>query len=141
MGGGRLVQRKSLGHHHLDLAGVDQLADPPQVVGVGFGASVHIPAFQSEGVEVVAVVARIEHRDAAVNSREPDHATCDGIRFAECGFERRKIAVEPSLELFFSQLAANIGRNKIDHLKITLGSETLVLVLVLRARARASRRS
>jgi predicted dehydrogenase len=33
------------------------------VVGVGFGAQVHIPAFQSEGMEVVAVCAR--HQDRA----------------------------------------------------------------------------
>ncbi len=33
------------------------------VVGVGFGTTVHIPAFQSEGLEVVAVCA--QHRDRA----------------------------------------------------------------------------
>ena len=32
------------------------------VVGVGFGASVHIPAFQSEGVDVVAVCSRRQER-------------------------------------------------------------------------------
>ena len=32
------------------------------VIGVGFGATVHIPAFQSEGLEVVAVAARREAR-------------------------------------------------------------------------------
>ena len=32
------------------------------VVGVGFGAQVHIPAFQSEGMDVVAVCARHEDR-------------------------------------------------------------------------------
>jgi predicted dehydrogenase len=32
------------------------------VAGVGFGATVHIPAFQSEGVEVVAVTARRRER-------------------------------------------------------------------------------
>ncbi len=37
------------------------------VVGVGFGAVVHIPAFQSEGLDVIAVCARREERarDAA----------------------------------------------------------------------------
>ena len=32
------------------------------IIGVGFGAEVHIPAFQSEGLEVVAVCARREER-------------------------------------------------------------------------------
>lgn len=32
------------------------------VVGVGFGAQVHIPAFQSEGLDVIAVTARREER-------------------------------------------------------------------------------
>ena len=32
------------------------------VIGVGFGATVHIPAFQSEGLDVVAVCARREER-------------------------------------------------------------------------------
>ena len=32
------------------------------VVGVGFGSTVHIPAFQSEGLEVVAVCARRQER-------------------------------------------------------------------------------
>ena len=32
------------------------------VVGVGFGATVHIPAFQSEGLEVVAVCSRRRER-------------------------------------------------------------------------------
>jgi len=32
------------------------------VIGVGFGTQVHIPAFQSEGLEVVAVCARREER-------------------------------------------------------------------------------
>ena len=37
------------------------------VIGVGFGATVHIPGFQSEGVEVVAVSASRQERaqDAA----------------------------------------------------------------------------
>jgi len=38
------------------------------VVGVGFGATVHIPAFQSEGIEVVAICSRRRERaeDASV---------------------------------------------------------------------------
>ena len=32
------------------------------VIGVGFGATVHIPAFQSEDLDVVAVCARREER-------------------------------------------------------------------------------
>ena len=32
------------------------------VIGVGFGTTVHIPAFQSEGVEVLAVAARHKTR-------------------------------------------------------------------------------
>ena len=32
------------------------------VIGVGFGATVHIPAFQSEGLDVVAVCARRQER-------------------------------------------------------------------------------
>ncbi len=35
------------------------------VIGVGFGATVHIPGFQSEGVEVVAVAASREERAQA----------------------------------------------------------------------------
>src|SRR5690348_16302887 len=36
------------------------------VVGVGFGATVHIPAFQSEGIEVAAICSRRRERvDAA----------------------------------------------------------------------------
>ena len=32
------------------------------IIGVGFGATVHVPAFQSEGIEVVAIAARREER-------------------------------------------------------------------------------
>lgn len=41
------------------------------VIGVGFGSVVHIPAFQSEGVEVLAVSATREERaaDAALAER------------------------------------------------------------------------
>ena len=39
------------------------------VVGVGFGTTVHIPAFQSEGVEVVAVCARRAQRAAEAAHR------------------------------------------------------------------------
>src|SRR5919206_135057 len=39
------------------------------VVGVGFGATVHIPAFQSEGLEVVAVCARRPERAQACASQ------------------------------------------------------------------------
>lgn len=35
------------------------------VIGVGFGATVHIPGFQSEGVEVVAVTANRQERAEA----------------------------------------------------------------------------
>jgi len=38
------------------------------VIGVGFGTTVHIPAFQSEGVEVLAVAAR--HKDRALQASE-----------------------------------------------------------------------
>ena len=38
------------------------------VIGVGFGTRVHIPAFQSEGMNVVAVCAR--HRDRAEKAAE-----------------------------------------------------------------------
>ena len=38
------------------------------VIGVGFGAAVHIPAFQSEGVEVLAVSAR--HLDRALEASQ-----------------------------------------------------------------------
>ncbi|MBI4286878.1 MAG: Gfo/Idh/MocA family oxidoreductase, partial [Chloroflexi bacterium] len=41
------------------------MADRPLrigIIGVGFGATVHIPGLQSEGVEVVAVCARREER-------------------------------------------------------------------------------
>jgi len=39
------------------------------VVGVGFGSTVHIPAFQSEGLEVVAVCARRQERADEAASR------------------------------------------------------------------------
>lgn len=39
------------------------------VAGIGFGASVHIPAFQSEGLEVVAVCARRQVRAEAAARR------------------------------------------------------------------------
>lgn len=39
------------------------------VVGVGFGAAVHIPAFQSEGLEVVAVCSRRRERVEQVADR------------------------------------------------------------------------
>ena len=32
------------------------------VAGVGFGATVHIPAFQSEGLDVVAICSRRKER-------------------------------------------------------------------------------
>ncbi|MSP79383.1 MAG: Gfo/Idh/MocA family oxidoreductase [Dehalococcoidia bacterium] len=43
------------------------------VIGVGFGATVHIPAFQSEGLEVVAVCTRREERakEAAAKFKIP----------------------------------------------------------------------
>jgi predicted dehydrogenase len=39
------------------------------IVGLGFGARVHIPSFQSEGLEVVAVCSRHHDRAAAVAER------------------------------------------------------------------------
>lgn len=39
------------------------------IIGVGFGTLVHIPAFQSEGVEVVAVCTRREERGRAAADR------------------------------------------------------------------------
>ena len=42
---------------------------PIGVIGVGFGAQVHIPAFQSEGLEVVAVCSRREQRARAAADR------------------------------------------------------------------------
>jgi len=39
------------------------------VVGVGFGATVHIPAFQSEGIEVVAICSRRRERAEEASAR------------------------------------------------------------------------
>jgi predicted dehydrogenase len=39
------------------------------VVGVGFGATVHIPAFQSEGIEVAAICSRRRERAEAAAAR------------------------------------------------------------------------
>ena len=44
------------------------------IIGVGFGTTVHVPGFQSEGLEVVAVAARREERarEAAVQFNIPN---------------------------------------------------------------------
>ena len=48
------------------------------VVGVNFGAAVHVPAFQSEGLEVIAVCSRRQERAAEVVQRfGVEHAFTD----------------------------------------------------------------
>ncbi len=85
------------------------------VVGVGFGASVHIPAFQSEGIEVVAVCSRRQERAA-------ETAEKFGIKnvftdYEEMlrldGLEAVSIATPPAFHLPMSLAALAAGKHLI----------------------------
>ena len=68
------------------------------VAGVGFGSAVHIPAFQSEGVEVLAVAAsRQERADEAAGRFGVAHAFTDFRAMLELeGLDAVAIATPPS---------------------------------------------
>ena len=69
------------------------------IVGVGFGATVHIPAFQSEGLEVVAVCSRRSERvqEAAAKFGVPNAFTDYDEMLRLPGLDAVSIATPPSL--------------------------------------------
>lgn len=81
------------------------------VIGVGFGAQVHIPAFQSEGVEVVAVCSRREERAREAATRfDIPHAFTDYREMLSLdGLEAVSISTLPPLHYPMSMAALEAG--------------------------------
>lgn len=108
------------------------------VVGVGFGASVHIPAFQSEGVEVVAVAARREERAREAAERFGiAHVFTDLRRMLELdSLDAVAIATPPDLhhEMVLASLAA--GKHVLCEKPFALDADQ---TRAMRDAARASR--
>lgn len=80
------------------------------VAGVGFGATVHIPAFQSEGLDVVAVCARREERaqEAAQRFGIPNVFTDFDAMLSLEGLDAVSIVTPPHLhhEMVMKAIAA-----------------------------------
>ncbi len=85
------------------------------VVGVGFGASVHIPAFQSEGIDVVAVCSRRQERaeEAAEKFGIANVFTDYDEMLRLDGLDAISIATPPALHLPMSLAALTAGKHLI----------------------------
>jgi predicted dehydrogenase len=92
------------------------MSNPPLrigVAGVGFGATVHIPAFQSEGVDVVAVTARRPERaqEAAEKFGIPNvFATFDEM-LAMDGLDAVSIVTPPATHHEMTMAAIKAGKH------------------------------
>ncbi len=83
------------------------------IIGVGFGTTVHVPGFQSEGIEVVAISARREERarEAATQFNIP-HATGDWREvLAMPEVDIVSIASPPALHSEMSVAALEAGKH------------------------------
>ena len=85
------------------------------VIGVGFGARVHIPAFQKEGLEVVAVCARrIERAEDAAQRFEIPHAFADHQEMlAMDGLDAVAVAVPQTLHHAVTMDVLAVGKHVI----------------------------
>src|SRR5687767_11858617 len=83
------------------------------VVGVGFGAAVHIPGFQSEGVEVVAVCTRRRERaeEAAARFGIPDVFTDYDEMLAMSGLDAVSIVTPVPMHYEMSLAAFDAGKH------------------------------
>jgi predicted dehydrogenase len=83
------------------------------VVGVGFGAMVHIPTFQSEGLEVIAVCARRQERaEAAARRFGIPHAFSDlGSMLKLDGLDAVSIVTPTNLHYEMSLAALEAGKH------------------------------
>ena len=94
------------------------------VIGVGFGSVVHIPAFQSEGLEVVAVCARNEARaEAAANFFNIPHVFSDFQRMLEMpDLDAVSIVTPPALHHEMALAALNAGKHVLCEKPFALNS-------------------
>src|SRR5690349_10652880 len=85
------------------------------VAGVGFGATVHIPAFQSEGVEVAAVFSRRRERaQEAADKYGIDHVFTDYDKMlAMNGLDAISVVTPPPLHHSMSLAALAAGKHVI----------------------------
>jgi predicted dehydrogenase len=85
------------------------------VVGVSFGTTVHIPAFQSEGLEVTAVCAsRPERAEAAAQQFDIPHAFTDWAELVAFeGIDAVSIASPPALHHPIALAALAAGKHVI----------------------------
>jgi predicted dehydrogenase len=85
------------------------------VVGVGFGTTVHVPAFVSEGLEVVAVMAsRRERAEAAAANLGIDGVFTDFASLLEMpGLDAVSIATPPALHYEMVTAALRAGKHVI----------------------------
>jgi len=85
------------------------------VAGVGFGAAVHIPAFQSEGLDVVAVCAsRAERSEEAARRFGVPHSFTDfGAMLAIDGLDAVSIVTPPGLHHEMAMAALKAGKHVI----------------------------
>lgn len=94
------------------------------VIGVGFGSVVHIPAFQSEGLEVVAVCARNEARaEAAAKKFNIPHVFSDFQRMLEMSdLDAVSIVTPPALHHEMALAALNAGKHVLCEKPFALNS-------------------
>lgn len=85
------------------------------VVGVGFGTAVHVPAFVSEGLDVVAVMARRRERaeEAAVAFGITEVFTDFDAMLAMEGLDAVSIATPPGLHFEMATAALRAGKHVI----------------------------
>ena len=83
------------------------------VIGVGFGATVHIPAFQSEGLEVVAVCAQHQERaeEAARRFGIPHAYTDYSELIDQAGLDAVSVATMPGLHYEMALAALDAGKH------------------------------
>ncbi len=83
------------------------------VIGVGFGATVHIPGFQSEGVEVVAVCASREERAQAAAERFGIPNTFTDYRqlIAHPDVDAVSVVTAPNLHYEMTKAALEAGKH------------------------------
>ena len=94
------------------------------VIGVGFGATVHIPAFQSEGMEVVAVCASRQERadEAAQRFGIPNAHTDYQELVARADIDAVSVVTAPRLHHEMTVAALNAGKHVICEKPFTVNA-------------------
>jgi predicted dehydrogenase len=94
------------------------------VIGVGFGVTVHVPAFQSEGLEVGAICSRRRERAASAASQFGIPEVFDDWRelVASPDLDAVSIVTPPSLHHQMALAALEAGKHVILEKPFTLNA-------------------